>query len=468
MKYLFFNGRSALRFVFCLLLSSVVGCERHFREEPTVSMDKSLLRIEKLFEETKAVCFGRILIHVPMESTLVYGWTEVDSSIEYVKGHANEVKNLTDLILSEVEKDRKFMRKDDFERLPLFGNVIDGIVSGQKIVLGSKDRVGYSARSLVPIGEDLFIQSFDSLMPEENIVGRLNLVAAKLRLRTTDEVPSEEGLCIEGGFVSSEYQYERARLGIRFKEFPDVHLSVEAHKNLMYLPVGNSPRLLRKSASERASTAGLAAVFERIEIFRDRERQVSVWTGEEFAARTPRYKDSHSVHEFRFHSMGSINDSFHPELDIRLDSGVEGNTKAKAKPGITNEEALELWDKILRTIRLRRPSDGTSSIPVSPEVALGTLGNTGDSCPRTGWWECLETGRTEKDKRRYFTEGEQMPAALVTGRTNWWRFLIGDTHQIAAVKWKLIEYEGVQSSSTSPRPEGNALHGNGHLKDGHA
>lgn len=443
-----------------LLLPGIGGCERRFQQESTLSMDKPLPNVEEIFEETKVICFGRILMRVPVTATLVYGWTEVDSSIEYEKGYAKKIQDLIDESLVEVESDRKFMREDDFKRLPLFGSIVDGVVPGQKIVLGSKDRVGYSATSLVPIGEDLFIQSFDSLMPAENILNRLNLVASRLRLRAAEEIPSEEGVCIEGGFVTSEYQYERARIGVRLKEFPDVHLSVEAHKNLTYLPEGNSPRILRQSALQRASATGLAAVFERVKVLRDQERELSVWMGEEFAARTPRYKDSNSVHEFRFHSMGSINDPFHPELDIRLDSGVAGNTKAKVNPSITDDDALALWDKILSTIRLRRPSDATSSSPVLPKVPIGTIGKTGEKCPHAGWWECLETGRIDSDRRRFFSEGEEMPSALVTGRTSLWRFLIGDTHQIVAVKWKLLEHESPLASSGdkkagTPHPDDN-------------
>lgn len=414
-------------------------------------MNKAVPRIEKLFEETKAICFGRIILRIPITATVVYGWAEVDSTIGYQKGYADKIHALVDKSLFEVEDSRTFMREDDFKRLPLFGKVIDGIVPGQKIVIGSKDRIGYSAKSFIPIADDLFIQGFDSVIPEEDIVKRLNVVASRLRSRSADEVPAEDGMCIEGGFIASEYQYERARIGIRLAEFSDVHLSIEAHKNLTYLPEGSSPRLLRESASQRASAAGLASFFNRIEVFRDQERRLSVWTGEEFAARTPRYKESNSVHEFRFHSMGSVNDSFHPELDIRLDSGVQGNTKAKVKPSITDEEALMLWDKILPTIRLRQPEDATTVKQASPTLPLGSVSKSGDICPESGWWECLEKRKIEGERRRFFASGEKLPPVLVNGGASLWHTLIGNTLQIAEVDWKLLDHAPPPSATVAPQ-----------------
>lgn len=467
MRRKFFNRRTTSSILMLGFLLCFSGCDRHGRLGSDDSMKKVPPRIEKLFEATKVICFGRILIRVPITSLVVFGWTEVDSTIEYAKGYSGRVDELVNESLIEVQNERKFLRGDDSKRLPLYGAVIDGVVPGQKIVIGSKDRVGYSAKSFVPVADDLFVQIFDSLMPEEDIVARLNFVAGKLRLRAAEEIPSEQGICIEGGFVPSEYQYERARIGIRLKDFPDVHLSVEAHKNLAHLPEGNSPRLLRKSASQNADAAGLASVFSRIEVLRDQERQLSSWTGEEFAARIPNYKSSKSVHEFRFHSMGSINDPFHPELDIRLDSGVEGNLKAKLNPSITDEEALALWDKILPTIRLRQPSDATSINPPISKSPLGSVGSTGDICPQSGWWECLETGRMDGDRRRHFIEGEKLPPALVAVRVSLWRFLIGDSERIAAVKWKLIEYENVPTSSLG-RTEDGALRSEDKLEDDHA
>ncbi len=467
MRNLFLNPPLAYPIIFLGFFLLIGGCNRHVRLGSDDTMQKTLPRIEKLFEETKVICFGRMLIRVPSASTVVFGWTEVDSSIEYAKGYSKRIDELVDSSLIEVEKERIFMRESDYKRLPLYGSILDGAVPGQKIVIGSKDRVGYSAESFIPIEDDLFVQSFVSLMPKEDIVSRLNLVASKLRLRSIQEIPSEEGICIEGGFVPSQYQYERTRIGIRLKEFPDVHLSVEAHKNLMYLPEGNSPRLLRESASQHANAAGLAPVFARIEVLRDQVRQLSAWKGEEFAARTPSYKKSKSVHEFRFHSMGSIDDPFHPELDIRLDSGVEGNVKAKVEPSITDEEALALWDKILPTIRLRQASDATSTTLSTPKTPLGSVSNTGETCPRSGWWECLETGRMDADRHRHFTEGEEFPPALVTGYVSLWRFLIGDADRIAAVKWKLVEYDNALSATPGSTEDG-ALRGDNNPEDEHA
>jgi hypothetical protein len=170
---------------------------------------------------------------------------------------------------------------------------------GQKIVFGSKNQAGYAVHSFIPVGKDLFVQSIDSILPDEDVVNAINRVASRLRPRLEDEVPAEPGICIEAGFVPLQAKYERVPIGIRLKEFPDVHLSVDVHKNLDYLPVGSSPKLLREQAVEMAVAEGLGAVFARTKILRQNERLLGIWKGEEIALRTPAYKDALEAHEFR-------------------------------------------------------------------------------------------------------------------------------------------------------------------------
>jgi hypothetical protein len=110
-----------------------------------------------------------------------------------------------------------------------------------------------------------------------------------------------------------------------------------------------------------AEASGMVNFFKRIKVFRNGNRQLGIWEGEEIATRRPAYKEDTDAHEFRFHSMGAVNDALHPELDIRFDSGVRGNAKAKLKPSITDDEALEIWDRIINTIRIRKVNETSLS-----------------------------------------------------------------------------------------------------------
>lgn len=71
--------------------------------------------------------------------------------------------------------------------------------------------------------------------------------AKRLRLREESEVPSEQGVCIEGGFIVSPLQYQRERItaGFRFPEYPDVSFSIETRsveaqmKTVLWLSPGS-------------------------------------------------------------------------------------------------------------------------------------------------------------------------------------------------------------------------------------
>lgn len=316
-------------------------------------------RLQRIFEETRTICFGRFIIQMPAKADVVYGPVEAEANIVFYSDEAGSVAQRLSKRLTQIEEEKEYFLPADFPRLPLFGKVIDGDVPGQKIVIGSKDRVGYAIDSFLPIGNDLFIQSIGSILPNEANIAELNNVALHLLPRREDEIPAGSGSCIEGGFIPLDLKYERVTIGIRLKEFPDVHISLDVHRNLDRLPSGSSPKLLREEAKQMAEEDGLGSVFSRAKIFREGPRQLDAWNGEEVALRTPAYKDDMEAHEFRFHSMGAVNDSLHPELEIRLDSGLRGNEKARVKPSITDEEALAIWDRLIGTIRLRRPSDAT-------------------------------------------------------------------------------------------------------------
>lgn len=426
--------------LFCLVFSLALnGCQRSNSLEPRNSMKNSLSRIQSIFNKKRTICFGRFLIEIPEASTVVYGPAEAETPINFYQGQANNISDHLVSRLAEVENEKKYLMKDDVRRLPLLGKVIDGAVPGQKIVFGSKNPVGYTIHSFIPLGKDLFIQQLDRVLPEDDEVSTINRVASHLKSRSENEIPAEAGSCIEGALISLDQEYEGVTLGIRLLNFPDVHLSIDVHKNQDYLPEGNNPKLLREQAKASAEENGLGAVFASTKILREQVRQLGNWTGEEIALRTPAYKDAKSVHEFRFYSKGAVHDSLRPELDIRFDSGVKDNQKASVDPSITDQEALELWDKLISTIRIRKPSDATPTNPA--KVPLSSQSTTGEICPQTGWWEPARHKQGQNGKRHLVKSGEPMPPLQLDVASSFWQKLIGQqsTRQIATT-WTLVEY----------------------------
>lgn len=328
-------------------------------------------RLQSLFEKTKTVCFGRFLIEIPATATLVFGPAEVGPPISYLPGEGGQIARHLARDLVEVENSREVLTKGDFARLPLFGKVIDGIVPGQKIVFDSKDGVGYYINSYVPVGKDLFILHIGSVMHDDYDVEDFNAVASHLRLRADEEIPTESGTCIEGGFLPLALEYERVTLGVRLKEFSDVHLSIEVHKNRDRLDESGRLELMLERGAELAKQWGHGDAYARIKTFRRGARQLGAWKGFEMVARKPAYKKDTEAHEFRFRSLGAVHDPLQPRLDLRLDSGVKNNRTARIKPSLTDVEAVALWDKLIGTIRVRQTRDAKPDNVAPAKVPLG-------------------------------------------------------------------------------------------------
>ncbi len=340
--------------------------------------------------------------------------------------------------LATIESSRRFLDEDDIARLPLFGKVIDGIVPGQKIVFDSKDGVGYYINSFVPVGADLFVQNVSSLMHQDYSAETFNAVARHLQLRKGDEIPAEPGICIEGGFLPIQLEHERVAVGVRLKEFPDVHLSVDVHKNQDRLSEFDRLELRLERGKELATKAGHGNAYARIKNFRLGPRHLGPWSGFEVVARKPAYKADTDAHEFRFQSLGAKHDPLHPALDVRLDTGVKNNRTARVRPSLTDDEAIALWDRLIETIRVRQNSDATAPA----KVPLGTLKATGELCPQQGWWQCSDGYNIEGERRRHITSGDLMPEATPFVQPGLWQKLTGGraTRSIATV-WELVGYD---------------------------
>jgi hypothetical protein len=260
-------------------------------------------RLQPLFGTTKTVCFGRFMVEVPASAIVMYGPSDVSLPIEFLPGEGDKVAQHVTAQLGEVEKDRPFLDMDDIGTLSMFGKVIDGAVPGQKLVFGSKDHATYSIDSFIPVDRDLFVQHARTAVSKDQAIKSLNSVASNLRLRAENEVPKEPGACIEGGFVAWQPQFERASLGVRLKEFPDVHFSIEVVKNQNYLVESSAlePRL------NRAEKNG-GAWYSRVKFFRRGPRQLGNWNGFEALARKPAQEKSTESHEFAFISLGALRD----------------------------------------------------------------------------------------------------------------------------------------------------------------
>lgn len=398
-------------------------------------------RMQPLFQETKRICFGQFIVEVPSTSTVVYGPADVGFPIEYHSGEAHRIETYVTAQIAEFEKDRIFIKGSKFAAGDsLFGKVTDGEVPGQKLVFGTRDHATYSVDSFIPVGKDLFIQHGDGI-PKDDAIKILNKAARLLRLRSDDEVPAEPGVCLEGGFVAWQPEFERASIGVRLKEFPDVHFSVAVVKNQDYLIESEGLERRLDAAKEGGNW------YSRIKFFRRGPRQLGNWTGFEVLARKPAQEHTTESHEFAFVSLGAVRDSLLPELDIKLDTGVKDDQTASVTPSITDEEAVALWDKLVSTIRVR-PTGEAAKKNSAPKVPLGAHADSGSPCPASGWWECRDNGLVIGGRRRHVVMGEPMPNAVLLDKRDIWQKITGEhPTREAAAAWELIEHDPLPYSS---------------------
>lgn len=428
-------------------------------------------RLQHIFAKTKTVCFGRFVIDVPATATVVFGRMTVNYEIDRYPGEAGMADKHIAERLAKIDKDEfinRRMNKPD----SLYRKVLDGSVAGQKTVVGA-DGGSYDIYSYAPVGGDLFLFETSSNSLETKIIKQeiaaLESVARRLRSRADDEVPSEPGICLDGGFINMNPEFENISMGVRLAEFPDVHLSISTLKNGQYVREYAQLENRLKDAENEARQEGHAGLYNSIKFFRRAPRKIGDWDGQEALARMPAEKDKSLSHQFLFYTVGAKNDIMRPVADIQLDTGVDGNETGAKPPSLSDEEAVALWDKLTGSIR-PRPTGPTAKTSDSGPPPLGTHASAGQACPQGGWWDCGdERGGIETlgGRRQYFRPGERMPQAVLFRSPTLWQKLKREqpTFQsgIASI-WKLIAYDqstldkiaATSAAATSASPPASA------------
>lgn len=314
-------------------------------------------RIERLFSKTKSLCVGRFLLDVPENTIVTYGPSETPWPITTHVGKANETDAIIATRLGEIENEKRFASGLLRSKETFVGRIIDGAAPGQKIVFGvSSGGTGiYRIDSYILINEDLFVQRASAIpIDKDEVIQNLNAIAIALRSRVASDVPTAPGVCIEDGFVTETdaLSYEAVNLGVRLAEFPDVHFSVSlTKKDELVESDALEPRL--RQAEEIARREGHAAWYARIKMLRRGYRTLGKWRGFEILARKPAQATEEESHEFAFLSQGEPNNPYLPVLDLELHSGVQGNQIGGVRPSVTDDEAVEIWDRLISSIRVR-------------------------------------------------------------------------------------------------------------------
>ncbi|MDC6175844.1 T6SS immunity protein Tli4 family protein [Ralstonia solanacearum] len=437
-------------------------------------------RLQPLFEKTKTVCFGRFLIDVPDTATVVFGPVSANDRIERLPDEGDKLDEYVAKRETELKGQLRYPRTKGLNR---YEKTLDGAIPGQKIVVGFRDFDGsfFKVESYIRLGRDLYIQETEAPVEPYKITGQgpkktviaslgdaiedLNVAARNLHARAEDGIPAAPGVCLDGAFLddsSGWLTHETIPFGIRLKEFPDVHFSIQTIRNQGSLIESSAlePRL--KKAEENASRMGDGGWYRRIKMLRRADRQIEGWTGYEALDRVPEQEDVRGHHDFKFMGLGHPTDPLRPELDVQMQTGVADNMIGKHLTSISDEEAVALWDKLTSTIRVRpvgvsgsgKAASNSPQPPHSPSTPLGELAATGRQCPQTGWWRCPDVGATDGG-HRFIHEGQVMPQVAIVGKPTLWQRLKGDQPMWQAVTvWKLVSYAHDEPVLLAPQADG--------------
>jgi len=324
-------------------------------------------RIQDVFKKTKSICFGRFVVDVPDATTVSWGIAHVPLGVTVYPDGLDQVRKLE----GEFVKTLKETKAIYHEHAPL---LLEEQITAQpvgKIVTGYEN---FDSLDELKIHGYFYLQSSAFIIDTrpfreyaENTIAEMKGMARRFRLRAEKEVPTEPGNCIDHAFMPDEIGQrkelvvEHVRVGFRLTEFPDTHVSIYVAPPNRYGSESDSLEWQIAKIEKWQRVVGIVNPFLRTRFFRSGARQIGNWlNGWETLSRSPDREDVYGFHDFAMDVKGVIADPLQPYFDIRMQTGVGGNSAGAVRPSLTDEEAVAVWDKITSSIR-QRPTDPTPS-----------------------------------------------------------------------------------------------------------
>jgi hypothetical protein len=351
---------------FILILATLlVACSKKYTyKEIAVPETVSLTpKLQNLFKETKLVCFGRYALTVPKEAQLIWGSAWFPSQIDLFRGKREAIKEL-------VEREITQIKSADKTATITYNNPGPIEDSWQFRYYDSEAAKEYNLHffnTYINKGDLIFLLggSVEKGQSEDEAAAQEASRAKSLRLRREDDIPSEEGYCIEHGFMTSSFYgaQEMISAGIYLPSLPDVTFSISSNKDaysdypkeeFARMKVEELPLLARIRQAQKQQGSN----YPERTLLREGKRNVQHWHGEESLIRR-----TDGTHDFEWGFVGTPKDVANPsEFGAAMFTKVEHNTVGAAKAASLNDdEAVALWDKLLSGLKFR------VKVPGAPE-----------------------------------------------------------------------------------------------------
>lgn len=299
-------------------------------------------RIERLFEHTKLLCFGRYVLTVPMDSRLAFG-----RDFPTLPNQAKDIEKVMQAERAKILAAEKTAEINYFGKGPapstwLIRSYMDD--TAKKLELE-----GFRFYYLV--GPHIFMDS-DATAKSQRVTASSLLAdavetAKNLRAREPDEIPTDQGLCHEYGFTHDDsFSSALSQVGLHMAALPDVVFSVES--NQAASTRGSNGYGLLKLIDDRKREAGSS--YPQLTTLREGKKNVHGWAGEESLVRYP-----DGTQEFEWMFIGESGNVARPaRLDVTLHTKVASDRVGAAPASsLSDEEAIALWDKLLEGLKFR-------------------------------------------------------------------------------------------------------------------
>jgi hypothetical protein len=348
-----------------VLATQLVECSKKFGYKESAVPEPVALshKLENLFKETKLVCFGRYALTIPKEAQLIWGSAYFPSDILIAEGNMTSLKEM-------VEGDIAKLRRASKEADITYNN--HGPLDGSWQIRyyeddASKEFNLHFFNTYINIADLIFRigGAVEKGQSEEQAAAQEALRARSLRLRLEDDVPAEEGYCIDHGFMASSFygNQEMVSAGLYLPSLPDVTFSISSNKDaysdyskeeFARMKVEELPLLARiRQAQEQQGSH-----YPSRTLLREGKRNVQHWHGEESLIRR-----TDGTHDFEWAFVGTPKDVANPsEFGVAMFTKVEHNMVGAADAAsLTDDEAVALWDKLLSGLKFR------VKVPGAPE-----------------------------------------------------------------------------------------------------
>lgn len=295
-------------------------------------------------EKTKNWCIGRFMVTLPANAEI-----KMERDEYYFRTIESKKELRSDFDLFVKNKEKELGEKKHRSGLSLLRKKVNA--GERSVILAYWD--DYASSTLAVIDGFRFIKNREIKLSsqysperEDSAISSTAKILKEIRYRDRSEIPSTPGFCIDYGFIPDEgYNNEKLNVSFVFKGQPDMHLHIDT---LIKEP---GPTLLARTKDVLSSLGPLAGYIHAV---RSGKRALGPLAGEESLVKVPT-EGGNVGHQFTWETQGEDRSDY-PFISIVFETALKGDSLDGRPSSLNDRQALELWDSLLSSFRLRPTS----------------------------------------------------------------------------------------------------------------